>query len=122
MRGQRDRARRRGGVETNKANDRVEGKRDCGASREIAAHIGAEREAADGQSNESHDLAEDRFAGLPRYAVLLLGDHGAYLNGCRNASPPLVPGTRNASRLAFRRSATTIWFSPVSRSHWSETL
>jgi hypothetical protein len=62
-----DRARRRGGVETNEANDRVDGKSDRGATREIAAHISAERQAANGQSDESRGLAEDGWDGIPPY-------------------------------------------------------
>src|SRR5919199_940265 len=48
--------------------------------------------------------------------------HCAYLNGWRDASPALAPGTGNTSRLSSRMSATTIWVSPVSRSHSSETV
>src|SRR4051794_7695483 len=48
--------------------------------------------------------------------------HCEYLNGWRNASPALAPGTENTSRLSSRMSATTIWASPVSRSHSSETV
>src|SRR5919106_3982907 len=66
-RGTSDRARRRGRVETNEADDRVDGKCDRGATREIAAHIGAERQAADGQSDESHGLTEDRSGAIPPY-------------------------------------------------------
>jgi hypothetical protein len=52
----RDRARRSSGVETNKANDRADGKRDSGATSEIAAHVSAKCQAADSQSDESRGL------------------------------------------------------------------
>src|SRR4051812_1228502 len=48
--------------------------------------------------------------------------HCTYLNGWRNASPALAPGTGNTSRLSSRMSATTIWLPPVFRSHSSETV
>ena len=60
-----DRARRSSGVETNKANDRADGKCDSGATREIAAHVSAKCQAADSQSDESHGLAEDGSGAIP---------------------------------------------------------
>jgi hypothetical protein len=51
----------------------------------------------------------------------MVGSHGAYLNGCRNASPAFSPGTGNTSTLEAPLSATTIWVWPESRSHSSET-
>jgi hypothetical protein len=62
-----DRARRSSGVETNKANHRADGKRDSGATSEIAAHVSAKCQAADSQSDESHALAEDRSGAIPPY-------------------------------------------------------
>src|SRR3954464_2492064 len=49
-------------------------------------------------------------------------DHGAYLNGWRNASAALTGGTTNAISPSHRMSWTTIWVSPVSRSHSSVTV
>jgi len=51
-------------VETNKADDRADGKCDSGATGEVAAHVSAERQAADGQRDESHGLAEDSSAAV----------------------------------------------------------
>jgi len=59
-----DRACRSSGVETYKADDRADRKCDSGATSEIAAHIGAECQAADGQRDESHGLAEDSSAAV----------------------------------------------------------
>ena len=60
-----DRARRSSGVETNEANHRADGKRDSGATSEIAAHVSAKCQAADSQSDESHGLAEDGSGAIP---------------------------------------------------------
>src|SRR3954467_9428326 len=49
-------------------------------------------------------------------------DHGAYLNGWRNASAALTGGTTNAITPSDRMSWTTIWVCPVSRSHSSVTV
>src|SRR5919112_6513534 len=49
-------------------------------------------------------------------------DHGAYLNGWRNASAALTGGTTNAICPSDRMSKTTIWVCPVSRSHSSVTV
>src|SRR3954447_26260186 len=48
-------------------------------------------------------------------------DHGAYRNGWRYASAALTGGTTNAISPSHRMSWTTIWVSPVSRSHSSVT-
>src|SRR4051812_45921202 len=48
--------------------------------------------------------------------------HGAYLNGWRNAWAALTGGTPNAISASDRVSWTTIWVSPLSRSHSSLTL
>jgi hypothetical protein len=56
----------RGDVESNDANERSDEERDSGAAGEIAADVSAERDAADGQRDESHDLAEDRPGAIPR--------------------------------------------------------
>jgi hypothetical protein len=55
-------------------------------------------------------------------AVMHVAAHGAYLNGWRNASPALAPGTQKTSRLSSRLSATTIRVLPASRFHSSETV
>lgn len=55
-------------------------------------------------------------------AVVPVNSHGPYLNGRRNASPAAALGTAKTSWVALRISATTIWVSPVSRLHSSETL
>jgi hypothetical protein len=62
-----DRARRSSRVETNKANHRADGKRESGATREIAIHVSAKRQAADSQRDKSHGLAEDRSSAIPPY-------------------------------------------------------
>src|SRR4051812_13641251 len=49
-------------------------------------------------------------------------DHGAYLNGWRNASAARTGGTTNAISPSDRMSWTTIWVCPVSRSHSSVTV
>src|SRR5215212_11866369 len=49
-------------------------------------------------------------------------DHGAYLNGWRNASAALTGGTTNAISPSDRMSWTTIWVCPLSRSHSSVTV
>ena len=49
-------------------------------------------------------------------------DHGAYLNGWRNASAALTGGTTNSISPSDRLSWTTIWVCPVSRSHSSVTV
>src|SRR3954454_7694956 len=49
-------------------------------------------------------------------------DHGAYLNGWRNASAALTGETTNAISPSDRMSWTTIWVCPVSRSHSSVTV
>jgi hypothetical protein len=49
-------------------------------------------------------------------------DHGAYLNGWRNASAALTGATTNAISPSDRMSWTTIWVCPVSRSHSSVTM
>src|SRR3954470_10367936 len=49
-------------------------------------------------------------------------DHGAYLNGWRNASAALTGGTTNAISPSDRMSWTTICVCPVSRSHSSVTV
>ena len=64
-----DRARRSSGVETNKANDRADGKRDSGATSEIAAHVSAKCQAPDSQSDESHGLAEDGSSAIRPYCA-----------------------------------------------------
>jgi hypothetical protein len=60
-----DHARRSSGVETNKANHRADGKRDSGATSEIAAHVSDKYEAADSQSDQSHGLAGDGSGAIP---------------------------------------------------------
>jgi hypothetical protein len=60
-----DRARRSSGVETNKANDRADGKCKSGAPSEIAIHVSAKRQAADSQSDKSYGLAEERWGAIP---------------------------------------------------------
>jgi hypothetical protein len=62
-----DRARRSSRVETNNANHRADGKRESGATSEIAIPVRAKRQAADGQSGKSHGPAEDRSGGIPPY-------------------------------------------------------
>src|SRR3954451_278625 len=49
-------------------------------------------------------------------------DHGAYLNGWRNASAALAGETTNTISPSQRMSWTTIWVCPVSRSHSSVTV
>jgi hypothetical protein len=62
-----DRARRSGGVETNKANDCADGTCDSGATSEIAAHIRAKCQTADSQSDESHGLADGGSGAIRPY-------------------------------------------------------
>ena len=47
-----------------------------------------------------------------RRDALIVGAHGAYLKGWRNASPAFSPATGNTSTLEAPLSATTIWVSP----------
>src|SRR5688500_10954589 len=55
----------RGEVESDDAHKRADEERDSGAPREITANVRAERHAADGQSDQPHDLAEDRGRAIP---------------------------------------------------------
>ena len=57
-----------------------------------------------------------------RADATIVGAHGAYLKGWRNASPAFSPTTGNTIRLEVPLSPTTIWVSPVFRSHSSETV
>src|SRR3954469_20036827 len=59
--------------------------------------------------------------GAGRDAVIV-GTHGAYRKGWRNASPALSRGTGNTSTLEVPLSATTICVSSESWSHSSETV
>ena len=62
-----------------------------------------------------------RPEGAGRDAVIV-GAHGAYRKGWRNASPALSRGTGNTSKVEVPLSATTICVSSESWSHSSETV
>src|SRR5206468_9500739 len=67
-------------------------------------------------------VSSDRCDGGASTSVDGAPDHGAYLNGWRNASAALAGGTPNAISPSERASRTTIWVCPVARSHSSVTV
>ena len=118
-----DRARRSSGVETNKANHRADGKRDSGATSEIAAHVSAKCQAADSQSDESHGLAEDGSGAIPPLSSTntigsFLASMERRLDGINSALPgprsrPCHARVRHGDRRFVHRVAA--WRSPAAR-------
>lgn len=75
-----------------------------------------------GRSHEEARRAKAPVGGWACHAVTTVDAHGAYVNGCRNASAALAAATANTSWLVARMSPRTIRVFPVLRSHSSEIV
>src|SRR3954471_11950085 len=73
-------------------------------------------------ARENERRARARSAGGGEAPRAIQRDHGAYLNGWRNASAASTGATPKAIRPSERMSRTTILVCPVSRSHSSLTV